>query len=1309
VTAVISLSSPPPTQHSMDRVVSDISELDNGDLELESDVRAVAWLRSRSLESLEEAEERRRLQQHGAGNNNSDRRGVDDSLEDDDEQHALALFDASSFVEAAARDVVAATGGVDGDEDDIVGGSILWQQALPHHAVDVGDLHPHDPLRRLRQHQQLKQQQQQQPPPFSKPPDPKQAEKNRNNEYNLNTTAATVEESIEVDELSEIIRQHHHQHQHQHRHEGKDDDYSSSSSNDDDDDGDDVDVDSCLPADSLVEFSVVHFSTPPRPAAENNNNGSGSGRRFAHHYRLSSSSLSQDDDENDNDEKALLEVTDPSQAPVVTSLLHNNAESSSPLVIRRIARHDDVDDDDDDEEEEEEEDDQQEENQDGNTSNGDITDTLMMEFDKIVALAVLPNQATAAALAADDAQNNSDHDEQQLQQLQQRPGAEISNVTPSPPSPQRSSSFSFRRKLRSSNDEHSQQQLLQEDYDNNEHVDDDKIMTKPNCLQGAASPLWRVATKSRALKSQQQAQQVQQLQAQRLMQQQTSMTVVKPGMIAVAADEDQQEPKSPSRRSLAEESISSNSIRSPSSRYSHRGGRPSPPPPPLMAQPPPSTSPLRAAAAAPPPQIALPSATSNQMQDEIMASSSDTPAPVSPLRQMRQRPERVPPTQQEEKAAIQAAAFQLTSAQQQQPPQRQHPQQQPQPFHFPQQDLSSTSTTADADSNTNNSGSGCSSNLQKKNSTRGINQQERKEAVPQLHPQQREDALSNVPSTVDEQSKERYLAACRFLKSTLMQKDPRNGKISAMPTPDMIQHFMAQQQEQQQQQQQARVEEANQSPYSSKQVAVEPVVEAAEMTRSSSWTNRKKGPRKNQSPTIYLEHADSDIFNVDSVTSSSFGGESSNQGSLTVAAIKTSLRQKQQTLAAFPDLRQQDQRRRDSGSSVTNISSTTRTSPPVSEITPQIHNRKTTLADGLLDEEDDDDETTTETGPSYAAHTLPVGSPAPSMVGSTTSDGVASTTTSVRDYPFMILGNQNRTLPGVLTPRLMEALRGFFPLPIANANFWLKFALSNNNSNSSASSIASSLPILLDRIHHSRYTVIGVETKEGHVFGSFCSSPWRVQSSWFGSNDSLLWRLKRSRKQVDHDVNDNKNNNNYSSNNSSNNSNGGHRRISPNYNFDNEMEIYPCAADEQIQYCTEKTIAVGGGDWNHGDMPRPKSPKMNRDPSGIGFMIDGDLMGGETNPCATFNNPRLSLGTGNNTNNNNEFDIVHLEVWTLTHCTTIEDAEAVEQGLGHGDWAFQEHFGGRRPQAGVGGTGAQQFLSASPTSLLGDDMDFSEV
>ena len=71
----------------MDRVVSDISELDNGDLELESDVRAVAWLRSRSLESLEEAEERRRLQQHGAGNNNSDQRGVDDSLEDDDEQH----------------------------------------------------------------------------------------------------------------------------------------------------------------------------------------------------------------------------------------------------------------------------------------------------------------------------------------------------------------------------------------------------------------------------------------------------------------------------------------------------------------------------------------------------------------------------------------------------------------------------------------------------------------------------------------------------------------------------------------------------------------------------------------------------------------------------------------------------------------------------------------------------------------------------------------------------------------------------------------------------------------------------------------------------------------------------------------------------------------------------------------------------------------------------------------------------------------------------------------------------------------------
>jgi hypothetical protein len=55
-------------------------------------------------------------------------------------------------------------------------------------------------------------------------------------------------------------------------------------------------------------------------------------------------------------------------------------------------------------------------------------------------------------------------------------------------------------------------------------------------------------------------------------------------------------------------------------------------------------------------------------------------------------------------------------------------------------------------------------------------------------------------------------------------------------------------------------------------------------------------------------------------------------------------------------------------------------------------------------------------------------------------------------------------------------------------------------------------------------------------------------------------------------------------------------------------------------------------------------------------MIDGDLVGGETNSCATFGNPRLCK----NTSASNEFSIANVEVWTLTPCLNLHDAANME-------------------------------------------------
>jgi TLD len=222
------------------------------------------------------------------------------------------------------------------------------------------------------------------------------------------------------------------------------------------------------------------------------------------------------------------------------------------------------------------------------------------------------------------------------------------------------------------------------------------------------------------------------------------------------------------------------------------------------------------------------------------------------------------------------------------------------------------------------------------------------------------------------------------------------------------------------------------------------------------------------------------------------------------------------------------------------------------------------------------------------------------------------------NYPFKILGAAGFK-PTVLTPTVMEALRGFFPYAVAEENFLLKFALERDGA---------ALMTLLSKVQSCRHTIISVETVDGYVFGAFCFSPWRVQSAWFGSGESFLWRLKKPRIKNNNQTYDN--------------------------DSDNEIEIYPYTGhDELIQYCTTQTLAVGGGtDWTDTDLGSP----YEGEPSGTGFLIDGDLMGGETSSCVTFANPRL----GDRSARTNEFDIHALEVWTVTPCLTIEDAEEMQ-------------------------------------------------
>ena len=232
--------------------------------------------------------------------------------------------------------------------------------------------------------------------------------------------------------------------------------------------------------------------------------------------------------------------------------------------------------------------------------------------------------------------------------------------------------------------------------------------------------------------------------------------------------------------------------------------------------------------------------------------------------------------------------------------------------------------------------------------------------------------------------------------------------------------------------------------------------------------------------------------------------------------------------------------------------------------------------------------------------------------------------TSREQYPFEIMGLDKDTPPAtrVLTPALMEALRGFFPYSVSEANFWLKFSLVRDGA---------SLRQLLHKCMASQHTVICVETNDGDVFGSFCSTGWKNNGNqkWFGSGEAFLWRLKQSRYVR------------------------GASSADRQHVRGNEMEVYPyCPGnDDMVQYCTPTTLAVGGGSWNNTVCPYPGEP------TGIGLLLDGDLEGGETNSCATFANPRLC----GRATTSNEFTIRNVEVWTLTPCDSIPMAEQLER------------------------------------------------
>jgi len=269
--------------------------------------------------------------------------------------------------------------------------------------------------------------------------------------------------------------------------------------------------------------------------------------------------------------------------------------------------------------------------------------------------------------------------------------------------------------------------------------------------------------------------------------------------------------------------------------------------------------------------------------------------------------------------------------------------------------------------------------------------------------------------------------------------------------------------------------------------------------------------------------------------------------------------------------------------------------------------------------------------------------------------------------PFRILGLSSGDVschPHVLSPPLMESLLAFVPdfttgtidtsnstatdcsQPLMNCeqdtterttppsaalpstfNFWLKYSLVRDGAG---------LWTFLRTVRASTLCFLAIETDEGHVFGAFTSQPWRLAKGWYGSKDTFLWKMRRSRLET------------------------AGKSIVQQVAQESEIQVYPYrTGNAAVQYCSKKCLMLGQGEIIPSPtLHNPDKPKPVRTGKHYGYALylDKDLQHGTTSTSETFGNPCLTDTKARGAH----FNVSNIEVWTLTPHDTVEEAEQSE-------------------------------------------------
>jgi len=252
-----------------------------------------------------------------------------------------------------------------------------------------------------------------------------------------------------------------------------------------------------------------------------------------------------------------------------------------------------------------------------------------------------------------------------------------------------------------------------------------------------------------------------------------------------------------------------------------------------------------------------------------------------------------------------------------------------------------------------------------------------------------------------------------------------------------------------------------------------------------------------------------------------------------------------------------------------------------------------------------------------------------------------STSGDVRYTILATNGKAEDCKPNVLSPYMMNALRKHMPFVVSEDNFWLKYSMTRDGA---------SMRMLLKHVRSSARTIIAVETFDGDVFGSFTSSPWRPNGrSFYGNGETFLWKLKKSR-YTHCDT------------------------VEQQVELEKDIEIFQWSGKNyNIQALinpNSNLVLGGGGDEQQNDPTTTASP-IDDEGKGSGLILNSDLEGGSSDPCMTFDSPSLSCTEENK--KDTMFEIVNVEVWTLTPVESVEQAQQLELGrqflFDHGNFA----------------------------------------